>query len=313
MTNIKKLGLTALAGSLVATSAFAGELAVTGTAKLIYVSQHETEHTGNPYSMNKDIGFAGSGDLDNGMSISYNYLMTNATFSTAHIKLDMGDMGALSFSDNTSKTGISAYADKMPTAGEQVWDDVGDGTDSGVTTISNDGTLGYAGSFGPLDISASYNKDDTTSAGATDGSSYSIVLAGSPMDGVSVFYGQGDKSGTTSHNGTDMWTTGITYVAGAVTVGLQQSSVDATATDADIDRTHYAASFAVNENLSVSYGSSTVEFESNSKVDETSTGFAASYTMGSMTLAAFRNNVDDEAGTSGAEDTTTEISLAFAF
>jgi outer membrane protein OmpU len=305
MTNIKKLGLTALAGSLVATSAFAGELAVTGTAKLIYVSQHETEHTGNPYSMNKDIGFAGSGDLDNGMSISYNYLMTNATFSTAHIKLDMGDMGALSFSDNTSKTGISAYADKMPTAGEQVWDDVGDGTDSGVTTISNDGTLGYAGSFGPLDISAAYNKDDTTSAGATDGSSYSIVLAGSPMDGVSVFYGQGDKSGTTSHNGTDMWTTGVTYVAGAVTVGLQQSSVDASATDADIDRTHYAASFAVNENLSISYGSSTVEFESNSKVDETSTGFAASYTMGSMTLAAFRNNVDDEAGTSGAEDTTT--------
>ena len=32
MNNFKKIGLTALAGSLVATSAFAGELTVTGSA-----------------------------------------------------------------------------------------------------------------------------------------------------------------------------------------------------------------------------------------------------------------------------------------
>ena len=38
MTNVKKLGLTALAGSLVATSAYAGALDVTGTAKVTYAS-----------------------------------------------------------------------------------------------------------------------------------------------------------------------------------------------------------------------------------------------------------------------------------
>ena len=36
MKNWKKVGLTALAGSLVATSAFAGAVSVTGTANLTY-------------------------------------------------------------------------------------------------------------------------------------------------------------------------------------------------------------------------------------------------------------------------------------
>jgi outer membrane protein OmpU len=34
MNNIKKIGLTALAGSLVATSAFAGAMSVSGSAKV---------------------------------------------------------------------------------------------------------------------------------------------------------------------------------------------------------------------------------------------------------------------------------------
>ena len=40
MTNVKKLGLTALAGSLVATSGFAGALDVTGTAKVTFRTPH---------------------------------------------------------------------------------------------------------------------------------------------------------------------------------------------------------------------------------------------------------------------------------
>ena len=39
--NIKKVGLTALAGSLVATSAIAGELSLSGGAKLSYVIKVE--------------------------------------------------------------------------------------------------------------------------------------------------------------------------------------------------------------------------------------------------------------------------------
>ena len=71
MTNLKKLGLTALAGSLVATTGYAGALDVTGAAKVSYVSADETESSGNPFSMTRDINFAGSGEMDNGMTISY--------------------------------------------------------------------------------------------------------------------------------------------------------------------------------------------------------------------------------------------------
>ena len=94
---------------------------------------------------------------------------------------------------------------------------------------------------------------------------------------------------------------------------FQTTSIDASAANSDVDRNHVAASFAVNENLSVSYGMSTVEFESASKVDQEDSGVAVSYTMGSMTLAAFMNKSDDVGGTSAAEDSVTEVSLAFAF
>ena len=49
MTNLKKLGLTALAGSLVASTSYAGALDVAGGAKVTYVSKDETEVTGNPF------------------------------------------------------------------------------------------------------------------------------------------------------------------------------------------------------------------------------------------------------------------------
>ena len=41
MNKFKKIGLTALAGSLVATSAFAGEMSVSGSAAIITFEVHQ--------------------------------------------------------------------------------------------------------------------------------------------------------------------------------------------------------------------------------------------------------------------------------
>ena len=311
MTNIKKIGLTALAGSLAATSAFAGALDVTGTAKLTYVSQDETEVTGNPYSMSQGIGFSGSGELDNGFTINYGYTMTDAAFSSSTLKLDMGDMGTLSYSDGAGTTGISAYDDKMPTAGEEVWDDL-DGQANGVATITNKGTLGYSGSFAGLGISASYNNTDGANTTATAGSSKSLVISGD-VQGATVFIGLGDKAGTTDNNGTDLMTMGVTYATGPVTLGIQATEIDASAVSSDRDRIAAAVSFAVNENTSISYGMSTVEFEGNTTNDQEDSGIAISHTMGSMTLGAFHNSSENVGGASATDDSVTEISLAFAF
>ena len=326
MTNIKKIGLTALAGSLVATSAFAGAMDVTGSASVKFQSEHESEHTGNNYSMGQTLNFSGSGEMDNGMTISYGYLMTNASLSSSTLKLDMGDMGQLNFNEGSNLSGIGAYRDKMPTAGEQVWDDMG-GEANGHATFPTNGTIGYNGNLGDLvDVSVSYNKNSSSTAvvagtGTTDtrtittntGSSSSIVISGSPADGATLFYGQAEEAGTTKENGTDKWTAGVTYAVGATTFGVQQTSVDSATANADADRLHIAASYQVNDDLAISYGMSTVEFEQSSKVDQEDSGFSISYTMGSMSLVGSWLESDNVSGTSATDDSHTEIALSFAF
>jgi len=305
MTNLKKLGLTALAGSLVATTGYAGALDVTGAAKVSYVSADETESSGNPFSMTRDINFAGSGEMDNGMTISYFQLLGAGSFSSSGLTLDMGDAGSMTFMNGTSGGhGISAYEDKMPTAAENVWDDL-DGQLNGVLTGNKTNKIGYGTTFGGANISVDYNKQQD------GGSGKSIAIDMSPMDGVMVFVAQSDEYAGTNAS-TDQVTFGGTYTAGAVTAGIQMTNVDKSAVNTDQDRTHIAASFAVNEDLSVSWGMSNVEFEGGS-TDQEDSGFSVSYTMGSMSLTAAANNSDNVGGTSGTDDTHKEIGLAFAF
>jgi outer membrane protein OmpU len=310
MTNVKKLGLTALAGSLVATSAYAGALDVTGTAKVTYASLDESEVTGNPYSMSQGMGFSGSGDIDDIGTISYTYSATNMALSSSNLKLDMGDNGVLSFANGASLTGMQAYYDKMPTAGEQVWDDL-DGQANGVATMSTTNTLGYSNTFVGLGISAAYNKD---AGEGTEGSSKSLALTSADIiDGAEIGWAHADLSGSTTENGTDEDTVYITYTAGSVTMGAQLTQIDKSAANSDVDRTHVAVSVAVNENLSVSLGQSVVEFEATGKDDQEDVGLAFSYTMGSMTIAGFQNSEDNVGGTQGTDDQVTELSVAFAF
>jgi outer membrane protein OmpU len=306
MTNLKKLGLTALAGSLVATTGYAGALDVSGAAKVSYTSGDTSEVSGNPFSMTRDIAFTGSGEMDNGMTISYDQLLSAGAFSSSGLALDMGDAGKLSFRNGGSGGhGIGAYEDKMPTANENVWDDL-DGQAHGVLTKNATNKIGYGTSFAGANISADYNKQQD------GGSAKSIAIDYAPMDGAMIFLAQSDEySGT--NTSTDQVTYGGTYTAGATTVGIQMTSIDFAAANTDTDRTHIAASFAVNEDLSVSWGMSTVEFESAAKSDQEDSGFSASYTMGSMSLTAAFNSSDNVGGTSGTDDEHKEIGLAFAF
>ena len=303
MNNIKKIGLTALAGSLVATSAIAGSMAVSGSAKVSYKSNGGEKVTGNPMSNSKGITFSGSGELDNGMNVSTGYTMTNAAFSSTYVSLDMGDSGTLHFMNGASKAGLNKYKDKMPTAGEEVYDDV-DATDSGVVGTGNDNALGYEVSIMGVTASASYQRNGL-------GTDTSLVLISDDMvENAQFGYGIGTDTATTSteDSHTTAW---ATYTMGGATMGIQQSKIDNAA--ADESRLHYAISFAVNENLSVSYGISNVDFEPAAKTDEESSGVSASYTMGSMTIGAVMNKSESVGGTSGTDSTFSEVSVAFAF
>ena len=64
MNNIKKIGLTALAGSLVATSvAYAGELTATGAAS-VEMQNNSQSAAGKTVTMGNSVNFAGSGETD---------------------------------------------------------------------------------------------------------------------------------------------------------------------------------------------------------------------------------------------------------
>ena len=303
MNNLKKIGLTALAGSLVATTGFAGEMSVSGSAKVSYKSNGTEKVTGNPFSNSKGITFSGSGELDNGMSVSTGYTMTNAAFSSTYVSLDMGDNGTSHFMNGASKAGLNKYKDVMPTAGEEVYDDV-DGTDSGVVGTGNDNALGYEVSLMGMTASASYQRNGV-------GTDTSLVLVADDLvDGAQFGYGIGTDTATTSTEN-DHMTAWAKYTMGGATMGVQRSKIDTAS--ADESRMHYAVSFAVNENMSVSYGVSTVDFEAATKNDEESSGISASYTMGGMTFCAVMNKTETVGGTSGTDSTFSEVSLAFAF
>jgi outer membrane protein OmpU len=256
--------------------------------------------------MTRDITFSGSGEMDNGMTISYFQMLSAGSISSSGLTLDMGDAGTMTFMNGASGgQGISAYEDKMPTAAENVWDDL-DGEANGLLTGNKTNKFGYGTTFSGANVSVDYNKQEG------GGSAKSVAADFAPMDNVMMFVAMSDEYAGPNAS-TDQVTFGGTYTAGAVTAGIQRTSIDFSAADSDTDKTHIAASFQVNEDVAISWGMSTVEFEDSSKTDQEDSGFSASYTMGSMSLTAAFNSSDNVSGASGTDDEHKEIGLAFNF
>ena len=152
--------------------------------------------------------------------------------------------------------------------------------------MQNVNTFGYGTSVAGVNVSANYNKQEL------GGSAKSFGVDYAPVDGAMVFLAMSDEYAGTNAS-MDQTTFGGTYTTGATTVGIQLTSIDNATVNTDQDRTHIAASFAVNEDLSVSWGMSTVEFEDGTKTDQEDSGFSVSYTMGSMSLTAAANASDN--------------------
>ena len=333
--NIKKIGLTALAGSLVAMSAaVAGELAVSGSAKLSYTGKGGNEDaatTGSGFGMQENIGFNGSGEMENGMTVSLSHTLHSdaAGASTSSITLDMGSAGVLTFAEGTSGIGISAIDDVMPTAEEEVSNGLGITAANSATSAAQNGNsyeanmgktgFNYAYSmdmgsivlgYSPKNTSARVDDGGTSGAGGTaSGQSVHVVLD-SLVDGLTVYAG-------TAENGVDDHdTAALKYAAGPITVGYQWSEIDRQAANsgsaADSERTQASIAFAVNDNLSVSYGMIETDITGQAK-DEELTGFSVGYSMGGMTVNAHRNEGENMGGAASNESEHTEISISFAF
>ena len=194
MNNLKKVGLTALATTLVSTASVAGELSVSGSAALSYTGL-STNSSVNPWAMGDSVKFNGGGDLDNGMTVSVYYELDGGTYDDYNLKLGMGDMGTLSFSGNSSSgSGVDKLKDIVPNAYTPVYEAT-DATDSGLIDASGNnqtGQWGYDVSVAGFDLSASYNPKGTaagTKGGAETG--YAVKYSGL-MDGLTLSAGYFD-------------------------------------------------------------------------------------------------------------------------
>ena len=102
-------------------------------------------------------------------------------------------------------------------------------------------------------------------------------------------------------NGAGEISLSASYVMGGLTVGVTDYQYDDDAANGtDYDGMHYGVSFAVNDDLSVSYDRS-ISDKSTADTDETINSLQASYTMGSMTVKGHITKADDEGYSAGAE------------
>ena len=81
----------------------------------------------------------------------------------------------------------------------------------------------------------------------------------------------------------------------------------------DLESTAIGISYAVNDDMSISYNMHDLETESSTDGDQESTGISASFTSGGLTLAGSMNEVENIAGTTTRDSEGYEVTLTFAF
>jgi len=337
MKNIRKIGLSALAGSLAMFSAAQAEMSISGSAEMTYTSTEGTgaassaSQTGNPFGMEHAINFTGSGEMDNGFTYSVNTNIAGQDMATDSniLTLDMGAMGEIGFDQGVGAYGIAALENNVPTAYEEADHNVGTvGHAIDATSSSNTNVIGYKNTFAGVGVNLRYNPSigsTANQAGSTSGTgdaselSWVLTSAIPGIEGLSAAVGHAKTDfSTAATNDNEEWTASINYAAGPVSIGYQQSEVQSgTANTSGYDVTTYGIAFNVNENMSVSYNvnNATVDKTGASAVDvdEESTGISAAYTMGSASLRVAFNEADGVNGVAADTKESTEISLALAF
>ena len=322
--NIKKLGLTALAGSMVALSATAGELTVTGSMNMTYSTysgNQDDAQIASGIGVENAVFATGSTELDNGFVVSYTQGI-NASDST-YLSVDMGDLGTLSYSQDDAAGGLEALDDMMPTAYEEVSDGLDGTADTGTYTIakfSQESGFAYSNSVGGATIGLTYT-DGQSGAATGDGgvdksdstnSSTSIGVTYPVMDtGLTVFGGVGEM-GQADGKAIDSEIIGATYAFGPISVGYQQNTNDdEDASVKDVETEMASIAFNVNENMAISYGIQ--DTDNGSGTDQEAEGMSISYTMGALSIKAYNNEVDNLNHTAGDTSEKTEVSVAVAF
>jgi outer membrane protein OmpU len=269
-----------------------------------------------------------SGETDSGLTITTSLELDGASataggFDNRSIKISTEDMGTITFAGHGGDSVIGGWDDVMPTAYEEVFALTNNGaaSNAGNTVIA-----GYGGNnlwrydsptLSGASIHLAYQSaGGAAAAGGTPAraSTYSdmgIQIAPEMLEGLSVGYAVGEYDETASKS-IDISTLWVKYAYGSFTVGVQESTREGSAA-ADHDSSEsWAVSYAVSDDISVSYGQHEYEQGTTADVQESS-GFSASYTSGGVSVSAAFNSTDNIQTTAADDFDSYEIAFSFAF
>ena len=329
MNNFKKIGMTALAASLVSTSVFAGEMAVTGSASINYENYKAdstalatAKNSTKSFSMGNQLTFSGSGELDNGLSVALSFVL-DQNDNTSHVD-GPWDSHKVTVSSDTFGTltyfgegGESAQSQVNTTAAGDIWDTFDGATRGGQSSEideSNGGTnflYTLPTMVDGLTVMASYQP-----AGSNDESDNAYALTYAGIDGLSVSYGKGsnDSAAGTASNA-DATTISATYAYGPITLAYSDHEFDSNTDTADQDTTSYKVSYTVSDAISISYGEEEMESGTANDADAKYTAISASYTTGGMTISASMKEMEngDYVTTAAKDEEFVGLGVSFAF
>ena len=319
MNNLKKIGLTALAGSLVATTvAVAGEMSASGSASM-KLSNNSNSAAGKTVGMANSVTLAGSGELDNGMTVSMSFELDQGAgdgtgpFDSHSVSVSSDSMGSLTVHGHGGSNAASALD---TTAAGDLWDN-----SLGLTT----GAAGLAPKGAAsgnnlvvytlpelaegMSVSASYASD-----GENIESSTAFGLTYTGMEGLTVSLGQGNNNSTV---GVDIEQTvmSASYAFGSFTVGYSNNEYDHTTAANDQETTSYNVAYTLSDSISISYGMTDIDNSGDTAEVEVS-GVTASYTSGGMTISGTSISADNVDGSSTGTDNDNDywkLAASFAF
>jgi outer membrane protein OmpU len=320
-------------------SANAIEVSMSGGASVAVTSAAKTNKS--TFYQNDSITFTVSGETDGGLTVTTSMELDGDTagatagMDSRSIKIEHADFGTVTFSGHGGSTVIGGWDDMTPTAYEEVWalTKTSDATPVGNASIGGKGGNNLwrydSPTFGGATFSASYNsasKAAATNSGASVSSYTDMGVKFEPeaIDGLSIGYAVGEHDESTEGTGNDSasdvrgldsTTFWVKYAIGSVTVGYQESEVDGPTTTQDDESTAMSISYAISDDLSVSYGTHELDLGSATATgtDQESSGFSASYTMGGTSIKAAFNETDNINGTATDDEESYEIALVFAF
>ena len=325
--NIKKIGLTALAASLVSVSANAGSMSVSGGASM-NVTGHtgEGRDVGTSFTMGNQLTFTGSGELDNGLNVSLSFVLDQADaapapFDSHSVTVSSDAMGSLTLAGEGGTTATGAI---NKTAAGNLWDafdglgtlnTIDFGTDLLTTISAGDNGLMYTSPelTEGLTLVGSYVPQGANKEASTG---YGVNYSG--FDGLTINYATQDiieARESASTTGGDQDVIKVSYVYGSFTGTYSNSDYNAGTAAASSEASSYAVSYSVSDELSLTYGSETFESGTAGDQDAEITGLSFAYTAGGMTLSGSMKDGENLVyGTGTVEDREQwTLGASFAF